>query len=148
LRACKELGIPVSYSIKDFTGKPLDELKYLVSVNLHRRHLDEFQRAEIALKYDKLYRRIARDKWASTKYTSESGTEAASKRWASGNGDEHDPTDDAAVDNDGGDSDDITKCGPYPRMGAVSATREAIPERNWLSSSAYLALHSTWLVPS
>jgi hypothetical protein len=27
LRACKELGIPVSYSIKDFTGKPLDELK-------------------------------------------------------------------------------------------------------------------------
>ena len=48
----------------------------------------EFQRAEIALKYDKLYRKIARDKWASTKYTSESGAEAASKRWTSGNGDE------------------------------------------------------------
>jgi hypothetical protein len=86
LRACKELGIPISYSKKDFTGKPLNELKYIVSVNLHRRHLDEFQRAEVAIKLDKLYKKIARDKWASTKYTSESGAEAASKRWASGNG--------------------------------------------------------------
>jgi ParB-like chromosome segregation protein Spo0J len=48
LRACKELGIPISYSKKDFTGKPLEELKYVVSVNLHRRHLDEFQLVEIA----------------------------------------------------------------------------------------------------
>jgi hypothetical protein len=108
LRACKELGIPISYSKKDFTGKPLEELKYVVSVNLHRRHLDEFQRAEIALKYDKLYRKIARDKWASTKYTSESGAEAASKRWASGNGDEQEDPDDDGIDNYGG-NDDIVK---------------------------------------
>jgi len=53
LRACKELGIPVSYSIRDFTGKHLDELKYVVSVNLHRRHLDEFQR-EVAIKLQAL----------------------------------------------------------------------------------------------
>ncbi len=86
--------IPISYSKKDFTGKPLEELKYVVSANLHRRHLDEFQRAEIALEYDKLYRKIARGKWASTKYTSESGAEAASKRWASGNGDEQEDPDD------------------------------------------------------
>jgi hypothetical protein len=37
LRACIELEIPVSYLIKDFNGKPLDEIKYVVSVNLHRR---------------------------------------------------------------------------------------------------------------
>ena len=84
LRACTELGIPISYSTKDFTGKPMDELKYVVSVNLHRRHLDEFQRAEIALKYDKLYKKIARDRWASTKYISESVADAASKRWDGG----------------------------------------------------------------
>ena len=80
LRACKELGIPISFSKKDFTGKPLEELDYVVSINLDRRHLDEFQRAEIALKYDKLYKKIARDRWASTKYNSESGSEAANKR--------------------------------------------------------------------
>lgn len=39
------------------------------------------QRAEIALKYDKLYRKVARDRWASTKFTSESGQEAINKRW-------------------------------------------------------------------
>jgi ParB-like chromosome segregation protein Spo0J len=26
MRACKELGFPVRYDIKDFTGRPLDEL--------------------------------------------------------------------------------------------------------------------------
>ena len=46
-------------------------------------------------------------KWASTKYTSESGAEAASKRWASGNGDEQEDPDDDGIDNDGG-NDDIT----------------------------------------
>jgi ParB-like chromosome segregation protein Spo0J len=76
LRACIELGFPVSYSIKDFTGRPLDELKYVVTVNLQRRHLDEFQRAEIAIKFDKLYRKIARERYEATLFSSE----AASKR--------------------------------------------------------------------
>ncbi len=53
LTASKKLGIPVSYSIKDFAGKPLDEIKYFVCVNLHRRHLDEFQRAEVAIKLER-----------------------------------------------------------------------------------------------
>ena len=47
LRPYKELGIPVSYSIKDFTNRPLDELT-------SRSDDDEFQRAEVAIKYDKL----------------------------------------------------------------------------------------------
>jgi hypothetical protein len=53
--------LPVSHSIKDVTGRPLDELKYVVTVNLHRRPLDEFQRAEVAIKFDKLYGKIARE---------------------------------------------------------------------------------------
>jgi len=40
MRACKELGITASYNIKDFTDKPLEELRYVVAVNLHRRHLE------------------------------------------------------------------------------------------------------------
>jgi hypothetical protein len=75
------LGIPISYNTKDFTGKPLEELKYVVSVNLDRRHLDEFQKAEGALKYDKLYRKIARDKYEATRFTSHSGRKAIRKRW-------------------------------------------------------------------
>jgi hypothetical protein len=112
LRACKELGIPISYSKKDFSNKPLDELKYVVTVNLHRRHLDEFQKAEIALKYDKLYKKIARDRWQATKFTAETGTEAAGKRW-SGNGEEqepyenHDANDDYGTKRDDEGEDDI-----------------------------------------
>ena len=80
LRACIELGLPVSHSIKDFTGRPLDELKYVVTVNLHRRHLDEFQRAEVAIKFDKLYRKIARERYEATLFSSEAAREAARKK--------------------------------------------------------------------
>ena len=70
----------ISYDTKDFTGRPLDELKFVVSANLYRRHLDEFQRAEVAIKYDKLYRKIARERYESTLFDSESAREAAKKR--------------------------------------------------------------------
>jgi ParB-like chromosome segregation protein Spo0J len=55
LQACRELDIPVSYTIKNFDGKPLDELKYVVTININRRQLNEFERAEIALNVKKLY---------------------------------------------------------------------------------------------
>ena len=38
----------MSYNIKRFDGQPLEELKFVARANLHRRQLDEFQRAEIA----------------------------------------------------------------------------------------------------
>ncbi|MGA9154478.1 MAG: hypothetical protein WBZ36_28165, partial [Candidatus Nitrosopolaris sp.] len=62
------------------TGRPLDELRYVVTVNLHRRHLDEFQRAEIGLKWDKIARRIASGRKAASQFTSETGREAIMKR--------------------------------------------------------------------
>jgi hypothetical protein len=46
LQACAELDIPASCLKKDFTGRPLDEMMYVVSVNLYRRSLNDFQRAE------------------------------------------------------------------------------------------------------
>ncbi|MGB8937982.1 MAG: hypothetical protein WCC17_23070, partial [Candidatus Nitrosopolaris sp.] len=80
MRACKELGFKVTYNVKDFTGRPLDELRYVVTVNLHRRHLDEFQRAKIGLKWDKIARRIASERKAASQFTSETGREAIMKR--------------------------------------------------------------------
>ncbi len=81
LRACKELGFPVSYATKDFTDRPLDELRYVVAVNLHRRHLDEFQRAEIGLKMDKLVRKIAQERRAKTQFTAETAKKALETRY-------------------------------------------------------------------
>ncbi len=78
LRACKELRLPVTYSVKDFTGKPMEELKYVVAVNLHRRHLDQFQRAEIGLKMDKIARTIAKERQQASRFTAETG-----KAWQS-----------------------------------------------------------------
>jgi hypothetical protein len=74
-----ELGIPISYDIRDFTGRPLDELKFVVHANLTRRHLDQFQKAEVAIKFGKLFRKIARERWTETKFTSETAREAGVK---------------------------------------------------------------------
>jgi hypothetical protein len=46
LQACAELDIPTSCLKKDFTGRPLDEMMYVMNVNLYRRSLNDFQRAE------------------------------------------------------------------------------------------------------
>ncbi|MDQ6667030.1 MAG: hypothetical protein M3Y53_02260 [Thermoproteota archaeon] len=45
-RACKELGIPLQYQIKEFDD-PLEEKKFVIETNLNRRHLNEFQKAEL-----------------------------------------------------------------------------------------------------
>ncbi|MGC1930903.1 MAG: hypothetical protein WA667_18175 [Candidatus Nitrosopolaris sp.] len=76
------MGLPVTYTVKDFTDKPLQELRYVVSVNLHRRHLDKFQRAEIGLKIDKIARKIARERQAKTLFTTATRRQAAGKRFA------------------------------------------------------------------
>lgn len=76
MRACTELGIPAIYAVRDFTGKPIQELEFVVSVNLHRRHLDEFQKAEIGIKMRSMAQRITNQR-----FTSETGHEAVSKRY-------------------------------------------------------------------
>jgi hypothetical protein len=81
LRACKELGIEAIYNIRDFTNKPIDELKFVVSVNLHRRHLDDFQRAEIGIKMVAIARRIARQNYESKFFTRETSLRAHEKRY-------------------------------------------------------------------
>ncbi|MGB6593388.1 MAG: hypothetical protein WBE68_17950 [Candidatus Nitrosopolaris sp.] len=60
------------------------ELRYVVAVNLHRRHLDGFQKAEIGLKMEKISRQIALAKREAKAFTSETARYAANKRWNPG----------------------------------------------------------------
>jgi hypothetical protein len=83
LRACHELGIPVSYTMKDFVGKPLEELKFVCTVNVNNRQLSEFQRAQVALKFKKLYaeKETNKERMKAWYFTKTTGKEAAVKRW-------------------------------------------------------------------
>jgi hypothetical protein len=73
MRACKELGIPVTCSIMDFTGKPVEELRYVVAVNLHRRHFGQFERAEMGLKMHNITGTIAKQRQQASRFTTETG---------------------------------------------------------------------------
>jgi hypothetical protein len=83
LRACKELGVPVSCEVRNFAGRPMDELNYVVAANLDRRHqdLNEFQRAEIGLKMEKPVHEIAAKRKQATHFTRETGKMAAMRRF-------------------------------------------------------------------
>jgi hypothetical protein len=81
IRACNELHIPVSYEKKDFTGRPLDELMYVVSVNLYRRNLNEFQRAEIGIKLEESRRKIAQKQQEGSRFTPETSQMAHKQRY-------------------------------------------------------------------
>jgi ParB-like chromosome segregation protein Spo0J len=78
MRACKELGIPISFTTRNYKDKPLEELKFVVHTNLVRRHLDEFQKAEIGIKMEKIVRQIYLQHKS---FTKETAAKAARKRW-------------------------------------------------------------------
>jgi hypothetical protein len=73
------LGIPVAYIVKDFTGKPLEELKFVITININRRQLNEFQRAQIALKFKKLYaeKETSKNRMRDYYFTKVTGKQAA-----------------------------------------------------------------------
>jgi len=52
-RACEELGIPVKAQV--FEGTEADLVPFVISANLHRRHLNESQRAVVAARIATLY---------------------------------------------------------------------------------------------
>jgi hypothetical protein len=84
MRACKELGLKVSYNTKDFTNQPLAELRYVVAVNLHRRDLNQFQRAEMGLKMYNTSGTMAKQRQQASRFTTETGKAAAAKRFDGG----------------------------------------------------------------
>jgi uncharacterized protein (DUF1015 family) len=81
LRACAELGLRVSHRMKDFIGRSLDEMMYVVNVNLHRRNLNEFQRAEVWIRVEELRRKIAQQQHEATRFTPETSQMAHSHRY-------------------------------------------------------------------
>ncbi len=86
LKACQELqngGIPVMVILhrKDFTNKPVEELMYVVNVNLYRRNLNVFQKAEVGIRVIEAKRKLARERQQATQFTTETAGYAADKRW-------------------------------------------------------------------
>jgi len=55
-KICQELGIEPTIKIKHFKSKE-DEMEFVIEANLSRRHLNAFQRAELALKLIELEKR-------------------------------------------------------------------------------------------
>jgi ParB-like chromosome segregation protein Spo0J len=79
-RACKELGIPVQYHTKDFDD-PLEEKKFVIEANLNRRHLNEFQKAELGFLLEGLEVEMARKREADSRFDSQKAKAAIGKRW-------------------------------------------------------------------
>jgi hypothetical protein len=58
-RALQELGIDCKYTVIDFANE-LQEKLFVIDINLKRRHLNKFQRAELVLKEKPILEEIAR----------------------------------------------------------------------------------------
>jgi hypothetical protein len=61
-KACKELGIEPRISTLYFDNK-LDEQLYVIGCNLTRRHLNSFQKIELALKSKPMLEKLQRRIW-------------------------------------------------------------------------------------
>ena len=59
LKICQELGIEPKYEVKDFED-PLQEKEFVIEINLKRRHLNNFQKAELEYKMEEIYKERAR----------------------------------------------------------------------------------------
>jgi ParB-like chromosome segregation protein Spo0J len=59
-KICKELNIiPIKYQIKYFDN-PIEEKRFVIDINLKRKQLNDFQKAELAYKLEDLYKEQAR----------------------------------------------------------------------------------------
>src|SRR5215208_1392618 len=59
LKICQELGIEPKFEIKKFKD-PLQEKEFVIEINLKRRHLNNFQIAELEYKMKEIYKERAR----------------------------------------------------------------------------------------
>jgi DNA modification methylase/ParB-like chromosome segregation protein Spo0J len=59
LKICQELGIKPIFEIKEFQD-PLQEKEFVIEINLKRRHLNNFQIAELEYKMEEIYKEKAK----------------------------------------------------------------------------------------
>jgi hypothetical protein len=81
LQACAELDIPARCCKKDFTGRPLDEIMFVVNVNLYRRHLNDFKRAELGIRLEELLRKSGQLQQEGARFTPETSQAAHRQRY-------------------------------------------------------------------
>jgi site-specific DNA-methyltransferase (adenine-specific) len=58
-KICKDLGIPIKYEIKYF-DTAIEEKRFVIDINLKRRQLNDFQKAELAYKLEDICKEQAR----------------------------------------------------------------------------------------
>jgi hypothetical protein len=125
VRACQELNLPLAWSSKDFTGRPLDEMMYVVNVNLYRRSLNDFQRAEVSIRVEELRRKIGQQQQEASRFTPETSQEAHRQRYH--------PDEDADLPS-GSPDPDRSESGKDHTRGGVS---EEMAERLGVSRATY-----------
>ncbi len=59
LKICQELGIEPKFEVKEFQD-PLQEKEFVIEINLKRRHLNNFQIAELEYKMEEVYKERAK----------------------------------------------------------------------------------------
>jgi len=66
-RACKELGIPLQFTTKNFEDL-LHEKEFVIEVNLKRRHINEFQKAELGYILEDIQGALAQARMKATQF--------------------------------------------------------------------------------
>jgi DNA modification methylase/ParB-like chromosome segregation protein Spo0J len=61
LKICQELGIKPIFEVKEFQD-PLQEKEFVIEINLKRRHLNNFQIAELEYKMEEIYKERAKQR--------------------------------------------------------------------------------------
>ena len=125
LQACAELNIPARCCKKDFTGRPLDELMFVVSVNLYRRNLNDFQRAELGIYVEEILRKSGQLQQEAARFTPETSQAAHRQRYH--------PGEDADLPS-GSPDPDRSRSRKDPTRGGVS---EEMAERLGVSRATY-----------
>jgi ParB-like chromosome segregation protein Spo0J len=76
-KICEELGIEPKFEVIDFADE-FEEQLFVIEANLQRRQLSNFQRVELELKMESIYKKRAIDRQLSTIYYSKERTKRVS----------------------------------------------------------------------